>query len=240
VKVAEISLKTYLRPVVRRLRRLNGRLSLHIGRISSLTPLSASSGFDRGTPIDRYYIERFLAAHRADVRGRVLEIGTDIYSRKLGGDQISRQDILHIDPSNPAATIVGDIADPETLPSEAFDCMIVTQTLQYVYDVRGALGQIRRALAPGGVALITVPFVAPISPDAWQDSYYWGFSAAGLERLLGEAFEGDEIEIAPFGNLYAATTFLHGAAAEEVRIANLQPVEPRYAIVVVARVKRTR
>ncbi|HEY8583155.1 MAG TPA: hypothetical protein VIL49_09400, partial [Capillimicrobium sp.] len=39
------------------------------------TPLSEAGGYDRGRPVDRVYIERFLDAHRADVRGTVLEVG---------------------------------------------------------------------------------------------------------------------------------------------------------------------
>ena len=37
-------------------------------------PVSDHWGWDRGTPVDRYYIEQFLAEHAADVRGRVLEV----------------------------------------------------------------------------------------------------------------------------------------------------------------------
>ena len=58
---------------------------------------------------------------------------------------------------NPQATIVGDLADAPQIPSDSFDCAIVTQTLQFVYDVRAALATLHRILAPGGVLLATVP-----------------------------------------------------------------------------------
>ena len=45
-----------------------------LGDLRRVTPFSRRFGFDRGLPVDRYYIERFLVAHAHDVRGRVLEI----------------------------------------------------------------------------------------------------------------------------------------------------------------------
>ena len=42
-----------------------------LGTIRRTTPLSDHWGRERGTPVDRYYIERFLAAERDVIRGRV-------------------------------------------------------------------------------------------------------------------------------------------------------------------------
>ena len=206
---------------------------LRIGQIASARPLSRSSGFDRGTPIDRYYIERFLAAHSEDIHGRVLEVGDDNYSRRFGGERITRQDVLHID--DPAATFVGDLGAPGLLPSGAFDCIILTQVLQYVFDVPAAVKQIRNALRPAGVALITVPGVAPISRDQWRESFYWRFTEPALTRLLTADFEPASVAVAPFGNVYAASLFLHGAAVEEANRKKLQAVDPALAIVLTAR-----
>jgi SAM-dependent methyltransferase len=221
---------------MRAARRVRAYPLLRLGQMSSSRPLSRASGFDRGTPVDRYYIERFLADHSADIRGRVLEVGEDVYSRRFGGGRVERQDILHIDDSNAAATLVGDLADPRTLPSGAFDCIILAQTLQYVFDLPAAVRTIRRALRPGGVALITVPGVAPISLDDWRDFYYWRFTGASLDKLLNLEFEASNIAVSAFGNLYAATHFLHGAAVEEVGRKKLQGLMPEYAIVIAARV----
>lgn len=206
---------------------------LRIGQIASARPLSRSSGFDRGTPIDRYYIERFLAAHSGDIRGRVLEVGDDSYSRRFGGDRITRQDVLHID--DPGASFVGDLGTPGLLPSATFDCIILTQVLQYVFDLPAAMKQVRDALRPGGVALVTVPGVAPISRDQWRDSFYWRFTEPSLMRLLAGALDPANVAVAPFGNVYAASLFLHGAAVEEANRKKLEPVDPASAIVITAR-----
>jgi SAM-dependent methyltransferase len=219
----------------RLVRRAHGRATVHVGQIASSRPLSRIWGLDRGLPIDRYYIEQFLAVHAGDVRGRVLEVADAHYSHKFGGAWVTKQDILHLDSSNSAATIVGDLSKPGLLPPNVFDCVIMTQTLQFVRDVPAALKQVRGALRPGGVALMTLPGVAPLCADEWNGSFYWRFTEPSLRAMLTESFDPDKIEVSAFGNLYAATLFLHGAATEEAVRKKLDPLVPEYAIVLAAR-----
>jgi len=216
-------------------RRLRDYARFQLGQSASLQPLSRCYGFDRGKPIDRFYIEAFLASHSTDIGGRVLEVGDDRYSRRFGGERIGKQDVLHIHDRNPAATIVGDLADSDALPPETFDCVILTQTLQYVFDLRGAVANVRRSLRPGGVALITAPAISPMCADEWRDSHYWLFTAASMRRLLMGEFGHDRISVEAFGNLYAATAFLRGAAVEEVRKKKLCKKDLDYPITIAAR-----
>lgn len=208
---------------------------LRVGRFSSLRPLSTSYGFDRGTPVDRLYIQEFLQRHSADIQGRVLEIGDDSYSRRFGGDRITAQDVLHIVPGNPSATIEGDLSDPDTLPAARFDCIILTQTLQYIFDLGAAVANVRRSLKPGGVALITVPALAPLGGDEWSSSHLWLFTSPCVERLLAAEFDRDKISVAAAGNLYAATAFLHAAAVEELSRAKLRKLDSWYPVTITAR-----
>lgn len=219
----------------RGLRRARGYLALRSGLTGSSTPLSKDFGFERGTPIDRYYIEAFLAANANNVRGNVLEIGDDGYSRRFGGNRIARQDILHVNPGHPNATITGDLCDPKVLPTGCFDCIILTQTLHLIFDMSKAVTQIHRALRPGGVALITVPGITPIDRGEWKDSWYWSLTGPALERLLGGSYKPEKIDVSVYGNLYAATAFLHGAAVEEVSKRKLDSFDPAYPVTVAAR-----
>src|SRR5260370_93517 len=109
-----------LRVLKRRVRRIGSRHyqrasspigAVDMGQLASLEPVSRSFGYDRGTPIDRYYIERFLKWHRGDIRGRALEIGDASYCRRFDSG-ITHQDILHISPDAPEATIRGDLVQP--------------------------------------------------------------------------------------------------------------------------------
>lgn len=221
--------------LLRSLGRTKGRREMSRGQIGSATPLSRQFGYDRGLPIDRHYIEEFLAANAAYIRGTVLEIGDAAYSRQFGGDRITRQDILHVHAGNPIATIIGDLSDPAVLPSKRFDCIILTQTLHLIFDMPRAIEQIHRSLRPGGVALITVPGITPIDCHEWRDIWYWSLTGRALERLLSGPFDASQLHLKEFGNLFAATAFLHGAAVEDIDTAKLGPFDPSYPVIVAAR-----
>ena len=69
---------------------------INFGDLRWLEPVSRQFGLERGLPIDRYYIEKFLAQHAVDIRGRVLEIGDDSYTRWFGGARVHTRDVLHV------------------------------------------------------------------------------------------------------------------------------------------------
>jgi Methylase involved in ubiquinone/menaquinone biosynthesis len=219
----------------RTLRRAVGRIGLSFGRAASLRPLSTQFGFDRGTPIDRRYIAAFLSQHANDIRGHLLEIGDDAYSRCFGRDRVKRQDVLHVRSGHPRATITGDLTNPATLPADTFDCIILTQTLHLVFDMVAALSTLRQSLRPGGVLLVTVPGITPIDHGEWKDNWYWSLTEHALAKLLAGSFEKSHISARSYGNLFAATAFLHGAAVEEVPAGKLDTPDPAYPVIVAAR-----
>ena len=213
-----------------------GRVNL--GDLRRVTPVSQCFGFDRGLPIDRYYIERFLARHASEIAGRVLEIGDDSYTRRFGGSRVAHSDVLHVHRGNPRATIVGDLTDPGVLPAGAFDCIVLTQTLQLIYDVRLAIRQIHRALAPGGTVLVTAPGISQVDRGEWGKTWFWSFTPAALERLFGETFGPEAVMIERYGNVFAATTFLQGLAVEEIETADLDPIDPAYPVIIALRARK--
>jgi SAM-dependent methyltransferase len=187
------------------------------GDLRRLAPISSTWGFDRGVPVDRFYIDRFMRSHARDVRGRVLEIANPAMTRRYGGGQVTRSDVLHPVAAPAPVTLVGDLATGEGIPGAAFDCAIVTQTLLLVYDVQAAIRTLGRILAPGGVALVTVPGITKISrEDMDQWGQFWSFTSASLRRLFDEAFDPERVSIEAYGNVLAATAFLHGLSAAEL------------------------
>ena len=224
-----------LRAVRRRSPPALQRLLYRCRSAATTEPLSRNFGWERGTPVDRLYIEEFVEANADCIRGCVLEIGDAVYSRRFGGSAISRQDVLHVDKDSPEATMVGDVCDPDVLESGAFDCIVFTQTLHLLFDVQQGIRQLYRALAPGGTLLLTVPGISPIDPFAWKDCWYWSLSYASVKQLLNQNFGHDNHAIKTFGNVYAATAFLHGAVLEEVELAALRKPDPGYPVVICAR-----
>ena len=208
--------------------------------LTALEPVSRTFGQDRGTPVDRWYIERFLAAHAADVRGRVLEVAEPTYTRRFGGDRVTRSDVLHAAPGNPEATLVGDLTTGEGLPEEAFDCFICTQTLHIVYDVRAAIKGARRVLRPGGVLLATVPGISQISrEDRRVFGDWWRFTKDSATRLFAEAFGAEQVEVTAHGNVLVAAAFLYGFAADELDEAQLRHRDPDFDFLMTVRARRT-
>jgi glycosyltransferase involved in cell wall biosynthesis len=213
--------------------------SVDFGDLASTRPISRDFGFDRGTPIDRYYVEQFLKQHAADIRGRVLEIGDASYSKRFGGQAITQQDVLHVSRDVPGTTLIGDMAEPGVLPKDAFDCMVLTQTLHLIYDMRAALTQAYEALKPGGVVLLTVPGITQLDRGEWSRTWSWSLTPYSARRLFEELFEPSKLEIVSCGNVFAATAFLHGVALEEVDQKQLDEVDLAYPVIVSVRARRS-
>jgi hypothetical protein len=191
--------------------------AVEFGDLRRTTPISQDWGFDRGTPIDRYYIERFLELHSLSIRGRVVEVGDDTYTLRFGGQRVTSSDVLHVSPDFPGATIIGDLTDPDSVPAGRFDCIIVTQTLNFIFDVSAAVATLHRMLAPGGVVLATMPGISQISRedmDQWGE--YWSFTSRSVGRLFGSIFGPENVHVEVYGNVLSAISLLQGIASEEL------------------------
>ncbi len=213
--------------------------NIDFGSLRGPKPISEVFGFDRGRCIDRWYIERFLAEHEADVRGHVLEIAEDQYTKKFGKQRVTKSDVLHATSDNRKATIVGDLTDPKTLPPNLFDCIILTQTLQHIYDIKPALRTLNCSLAPGGVVLATAPGISQISRydmDRWGD--YWRFTTLSIRRLFEEWFDAEQVQVEAFGNALIATAFLQGLVVEDVSEDDLHYRDPNYELIITVRAQR--
>lgn len=203
-----------------------------LGALRRTTPVDADWGFNRGGAIDRVYIAEFLERHRADVRGRVLECQNDTYARRYGTG-VERIDVLHAVEGNPKATIVADLVDAPGIPDGAFDTVILTQVLQFVYDVRAALRTVHRILAPGGVLLATLPGIAKIAElenDVYGD--WWRFTSISARRLAQEAFGAGSVEVEAYGNVLSAAGFLYGLGRWDLRPDELAARDPLFEVTI--------
>ena len=210
------------------------------GALWQPSPARRHFGVGAGRCVDRYYIERFLAEYADDIRGRVLEIGDAEYTRRFGGARVIRSDVLHRVTGHPQATIVGDLTQPGCLPASAFDCIIFTQTLQFIYDARAALSTLHDSLRPGGVLLATVPFISQVSRfDAEQWGDYWRFTPEAARTLFAEVFGTAAVTVEAYGNVLAATALLHGIVVEELRPSDLDANDPDYTLIVAVRATRS-
>jgi SAM-dependent methyltransferase len=218
----------------RRLQRL--RHPAWLGSIRRLAPLSRNWGLDRGTPIDRYYIEQFLRQNREAVHGDVLEVRDGRYTHMFGSD-INRADIIDIVATNRDATIVTDLTAADVIPAGTFDCFILTQTLQYIYDNRSALFHVHRILRAGGKVLATLPAANRID-SRHRDSDLWRYTAASARALFAERFGWDQVSVSTFGNVLTGVGFLMGMAAEEFSARELESHDADFPVLIAARATR--
>ncbi|MBE0417464.1 MAG: class I SAM-dependent methyltransferase [Coriobacteriia bacterium] len=210
--------------------------SVSFGDLRRITPVSSVFGLDRGTPIDRYYIERFLSDNAVLIHGRVLEIADRTYTERFGGKQVSQSDVLHATGDSADATIVADLTNAPGIPTDTFDCVILTQTLHYAYRMEAMVSEIHRVLKPGGCVLCTVPGISQISRydmDRWGDR--WRLTTLSARELFETSFTAELIEVAAHGNVLAATAFLHGLATAELTRTELDVRDDDYQLVVTVR-----
>ncbi len=231
-----MKIATFMQPLLGRLspgRRASLRRvaqPAYLGALRRTRPLSERYGYDRGLPVDRYYIETFLESHRSDIRGRGLEIKSPTYLRHYDGG-LTACDVLDIDPGNRDATVVADLTAADHLPGEQYDCFVLTQTLQFIYDWQAALRHARRILKPGGVLLVTVPVVSRMD-RALSDVDYWRFTPPACERMFGDVFGAQHVDVRAFGNVLTASAFLMGLAAEDLRQDELDHCDPAFPVLV--------
>jgi SAM-dependent methyltransferase len=220
------------RPVVGRVR---------FGSFRQLEPIDRHFGMQWGQCIDRYYIESFLAEHEANVHGCVLEVSDNVYTRRFGRDRVTKSDILHVTPGHPRATVTADLTSADHLPSDTYDCIILTQTLQFIYNVPAAIRTLYRILKPGGVLLATfhgTSKIARYDMDRWGE--YWRFTTLSARKLFTEVFPESAVTVRSYGNVLVAIAFLEGLVSAELRREELDHCDPDYEVLVAVRAVKPR
>lgn len=189
-------------------------------------------GLDRGTPVDRFFIEEFLRHHSISFQGDGLEIGEIRYLNQFNKNLKSAKSIVLDSPKTPNE-IYGDLTLHHSLPSEVADIFVCTQTLNFIYNIDDAILGIHKVLKQNGVALITVASICQISRyDAIRWGDFWRFMPQSIFRLFTDKFGQDYVEMSVYGNLYAAHVLLHGFALEECDKNKLLDLDDDYPVII--------
>lgn len=212
---------------------------VNFGSFRRTSPISFAFALDRGFPIERYYIERFLNENRKDVKGRCLEFGDTFYIDKFGDDRVTQKDVFSYVASE-GATIVGDLAgSADELPKGVFDCIICTQTIQMIFDIRLAVQRLSSMLKPGGVLLVTTHGTSKVGRHLDRDGWgeYWHLTSQAARTLFDDSFDGTA-DVTSYGNVLSAVAALHGLASEELTPAELDYRDRDYDVVIGVRAVR--
>jgi hypothetical protein len=201
-------------------------------------PVSSVFGLERGNPIDRYYIEKFLKENDKYIHGNVLEIAESTYSKKFGKD-IESFEVLHYNNDNPNATIIGDLTKTGTLPNNKIDCFICTQTFQFIYNFKDAIYGSHHLLKENGILLATFAGISQISRydmDRWGD--YWRFTTLSATKAFEEVFGKGHVTVDYYGNVLSAVAFLEGISSEELSYEELDYRDHNYQVLITVVAKK--
>jgi SAM-dependent methyltransferase len=226
------SLPDRTQAVVKRVRAPGSKKLIRPGLLKRVQPVSRDFGYERGEPIDRYYISAFLGRHRHQIRGRVLEIGDDSYTKEFGGSQVTHADIFSAPEAPGPATWRGDLATAHDIPDDLYDCIVITQTLQFLRDVPGTLANLHRILKPGGVVLATVPGLSAIADVDWNFTWHWLFAPLGAKTLFADEFGERNVDVSTWGNVASAASFLYGLAVDELNTKQLDVHDEQYPVII--------
>lgn len=221
---------------IRKLARIPKVLTARTRLTTGVRPLSYLWGSDRGHPVHRYYLGQFLENHARDICGHCLEFESAAYVRNFGKERVTKIDVLHIDDSNPGATIVADLTKPNQIPDNMFDCIVCTHVLHVIFEVQKAVSELYRTLKPGGVLLVAVPHISMCDPS-WHE--VWRFTPEGLQKVLGTAFGQGNVSVHAYGNSLTAAGEIRGVVAHEFTQAELDYHDERFAVEVCARAVKT-
>jgi len=196
------------------------------GNLRRTTPFSSRFGFERGQPIDRFYLHRFLSAHREVITGDVLEIQGTSYTERFGHD-LTRADSFDIEPRF-QPTYVCDLAHCDAvIPDHAYDCLLLPNALPHFRELQSCLAHARRVVRPGGIILASAAGLLPLTADVPE---YWRMTPHGWRETLGAAWPGATLEIAGHGNCLSAVGAQLGLALEELTEAELDVHDARFPV----------
>lgn len=200
--------------------------------LRSLKPVSNLYGLDRGQSVDRFYIENFLAANKKYIKGNVLEVADPIYTRRFGGKKVKHSEILDINKKNKFATIYDDLRAPKNLKPNTYDCIILTQVLQFIDDNPSAIKTCYSILKKGGVLLVTVPCFSRADVASGISGDFWRFTVPGLLYLFKPIFGAKNLTIKSWGNVLSGTAFWQGISLQELKPSELKHNDPNFPVLI--------
>jgi hypothetical protein len=217
---------------------------LRCAQFRRLRPLA--DGRQRGLPIVRYYWAEFLDKHRADIRGRGLEVGTTETIRHYGGPALERAEAIDLAPHS-EVTVVADLTAADEVPSNTYDCFVIQFAMHLIYDVDSALFHSLRILEPGGTLLVNFPsveyfFARGLDMGTGGPLFvFWQFSPLQVENLFRRAGLSDgDFEVELFGNLFARVAYQMNMPAEELTDKELDFVDPGHPLLMCVRAVKPR
>lgn len=202
-----------------------------------LKPMSRRFGLEYGKAVDRFYIEKFLNDNRKYITGNVMEIAESTYTNMFG-ENVKNALSLHVNGWGKNC-IKGNLETGEGIIENSVDCLIFTQTLEHIYNIRETIKNIYRMLKKEGTALITVAGIKQISLyDYYNWGEYWRFTKQTMYQLLTDIFEVDKVEVISYGNIKTTFAMLYGVCQEQLKKEDFDYNDEQYPLIIAAKVRK--
>ncbi|MEA5625683.1 class I SAM-dependent methyltransferase [Nostoc sp. UHCC 0251] len=195
------------------------------GSFNRKNPICHACGFTRGTPIDRYYLSKFVEEIKDQVVGNVLEIGSVPKDREFYNfsDRPGYR-VLNLEAS-PGVDIVGDAHDQSLIEPESYDSIIIFNVLEHCYAPWQVAQNIHSWLKVGGKCFCLVPNAQRLHD---RPADYWRPLPDGLS-LLFKNFARHKLYV--YGNTKSVVAIFHGITVEEITKEDLDAFHPDYPVI---------
>ncbi len=225
--------------ILRKILKKNNYEIMFISKMG-VKPISRAFGIERGKAVDRYYIEQFLKDNSDDIKGIVMEIASNDYIKKFGGDKVKKEMILHVAGWG-KNTFKGNFETGEGIEENMVDCLICTQTLQYIYNLKAAIKNIYKLLKPNGIALITVPGIKSLCiPDEKNWGERWSFTKESMRQLCLEVCKKEDFIVEAYGNVKIATAYLYGICCEELKEEDFKYNDSQFPFLITVKMQKNK
>ena len=195
----------------------------------SCKPVGKLYGIDRGGSIVRYYIDDFLKKNMAHITGNVLEIGDNTYTVKFGKKYKSNILIYDDQITNENGIFHGDLQSGKGIKNNNYDCIILTQVLNFVDNITNTPEILVKGLKNNGVILMTISGITPICRyDMEQYGQYWSFTEKSIFNMFKNL--NVDVEIYSYGNFKTACAFLAGISYKEIDTADMEYNDPDFPL----------
>jgi SAM-dependent methyltransferase len=129
---------------------------------------------------------------RAQANGVFLDAGCGTQPfRSLVERQVERYLSYDIEARSGPIDFIGDLEDMHAVGERSIDVALCSEVLEHVPHPQVALRELARTIRPGGVLVLTVPFLARLHEEPHD---YFRYTRHGLRRLYEDAgFDVDDI-----------------------------------------------
>jgi SAM-dependent methyltransferase len=194
---------------------------IDFGDFKRAEPFCPQFGNLRGTAIDRYYLNKFVAEIRSEVKGATLEIGGSKSNREFY-KFTNTTSYLTMDLE--AADIVGDAHNPNAVDEASLDSIVLFNVLEHCERPWIVVDNLYRWLKPHGQVFCLVPNAQRLHRTPMD---YWRIFPDALNSIFAR-FPQRKLYI--YGNPLTTLAAYYGIASDELSKEDLDYYHENYPV----------